>query len=50
MIDFSKVSLPFNVSDLISSGNGLLALIGGFVLLGLAFHFVPPIIGIIEKN
>lgn len=50
MIDFSGISLPFNVGDLISSGNGLLALVGAFVLLALAFNFVPPIIKIIVGN
>jgi hypothetical protein len=47
-IDFSGITLPFNVTDLISSGNGLLGIVGGFVLLGLAFVFVPKIIKVIR--
>jgi hypothetical protein len=46
-IDFSGVSLPFTVSDLLSSGNALLGLVGTFILLGLAFKFVPKIISLI---
>lgn len=48
-IDFSGVSLPFNVNDLIGSGNALLGIVGGFVLLGLAFVFVPKIIKVIRN-
>lgn len=48
-IDFSGVSLPFTVTDLISSGNGLLGLVGAFVLLGLAFAFAPKIIQLIRQ-
>lgn len=47
MIDFLNVKLPFNVGDLLSSTNGVLALIGGFVLLGLIYNFVPHIISAI---
>ena len=50
MIDFTGLSLPFSVSDLIGSGNALLGLIGGFVLLVLSFSVVPPIIKIIVGN
>lgn len=48
-IDFSGVSLPFSVNDLIGSGNALLGIVGGFVLLGLAFVFVPKIIKVIRN-
>ena len=48
MVDFSGVTLPFTVGDLISSGNGLLGLIGTFVLLGLAFKFAPKVISLIR--
>lgn len=48
-IDFTGVTLPFNVTDLISSGNGLLGLVGAFVLLGLAFAFAPKIIQLIRQ-
>lgn len=50
MVDFSNVSLPFSVSDLVSSGNGLLGLVGAFVLLGMAFMFVPLLIEIINTS
>ncbi|WP_185959730.1 hypothetical protein [Lentibacillus cibarius] len=49
-IDWSGLSLPFDVGDLITSGNGLLGLVGSFVLLGLAFVFVPKIIGLIRNS
>lgn len=48
MIDFSGVSLPFSVGDLISSGSGLLGYVGTFVLLMLAFFIVPRFIGAIR--
>ncbi|UOQ47220.1 hypothetical protein MUN88_14205 [Gracilibacillus caseinilyticus] len=49
-IDWSGLSLPFDVTDLIASGNGLLGLVGGFVLLALAFVFVPKVIGLIRQS
>jgi hypothetical protein len=49
-IDFSGITLPFSVGDLISSGNGLLGIVGSFVLLGLAFVFVPKIIKVIRNS
>lgn len=49
-IDFSGVSLPFTVTDLVGSGNELLALVGSFVLLGLAFVFVPKLITLIRES
>ncbi|AIF45725.1 hypothetical protein [Virgibacillus sp. SK37] len=49
-IDWSGLSLPFSVTDLIASGNGLLGLIGAFVLLGLAFVFVPKVIALIRNS
>lgn len=47
-ISFAGVSLPFNVSDLLTSATGLLGIVGAFVLLGLAFIFVPKIIKLIK--
>jgi uncharacterized membrane protein len=49
-IDWSGLSLPFSVSDLISSGNGLLGMVGTFVLLALAFIFVPKVISLIRRS
>lgn len=48
-IDFSGVSLPFSPADLLTSTTGLLSVVGGFVLLGLAIIFVPRIIGVIRE-
>lgn len=48
-VDFSGISLPFSVGDLVESGNALLGLVGSFVLLGLAFAFAPKIIKIIRN-
>ncbi|MBK5447032.1 hypothetical protein [Peribacillus sp. TH24] len=49
-IDFSGITLPFTVTDLVSSGNALLGLVGAFVLLGLAFVFVPKLIALIRNS
>lgn len=49
-IDFSGVTLPFSVADLIGSGNALLGLVGTFVLLALAFVFVPKLITLIKQS
>ena len=46
-LDFTGVTLPFDVSDLVTNGAALLGLVGGFVLLGLAFKFVPKLITLI---
>lgn len=43
LIDFEEVSLPFSVKDLLLSGNGLLWIIGPFILLALAFLLVPKL-------
>jgi hypothetical protein len=48
MIDFSGISLPFNVSDLLSSSMGLIGIVASFVLLALAINFTPMIIHIIK--
>ncbi|MCM3708560.1 hypothetical protein M3205_23235 [Cytobacillus firmus] len=49
-IDFSGVTLPFSVNDLIVSGNALLGIVGTFVLLGLAFVLVPKLIALIRNS
>jgi hypothetical protein len=41
MLDFSGISLPFSVTDLLNSSTGLLGLVGGFVLLALVIYFSP---------
>jgi len=50
MIDFSGIELPFTVTDLVGSGNALLGLVGTFVLLGMAFVFVPRLIALIRNS
>lgn len=40
-IDFTGISLPFTVNDMITVSMGLLGVVGIFVLLGLALKFVP---------
>lgn len=42
-----NVKLPFDFKDLITSSNGLFYLIGGFILLLLAFMFVPKLVRMI---
>ena len=49
IVDFSGISLPFTPADLLTSATGLLGVVGGFVLLGLAIIFVPKIIGVIRS-
>lgn len=48
-LDFSGVTLPFTVTDLIGSANGLLGFVGTFILLGLAFVIAPKLIGLFGK-
>lgn len=45
-----NVKLPFEFKDLITSSNGLFFLIGGFVLLLLAFIFVPKFVRMIMQS
>lgn len=47
-VDFSAVKLPFQATDLLTSGVSLLGVLGSFILLGLAIAFVPKLIGIIR--
>lgn len=47
-IDFSGVTMPFSVNDLLSSSMGLIGLVGAFVLLGIAIAFAPRIINFIK--
>jgi hypothetical protein len=42
-----KMNLPFSAKDLVESGNGLLWLVGPFILLALAFLLVPKFRGLI---
>lgn len=48
-VDFSKVTLPFSATDLLSSGVSLMGVFGGFILLGLAIAFTPKLIGLIRS-
>jgi hypothetical protein len=50
LVDTGEAKIPFGVKELISSGSGLLGLIGGFVLLALAFVFVPKVIKLIRQS
>jgi len=49
-IDFSGVTLPFSVNDLVSSGSALLGIVATFVLLGLAFPLVGKLIQLIRRS
>lgn len=46
-INFGAVKLPFTSADLLTAGVGLLGVVGGFVLLALAFKVVPKLISLI---
>lgn len=48
LIDFAGVTLPFTVNDLLTSGTGLLKIVGPFVLLAIAFPLVTKFFGIIK--
>lgn len=43
------MALPFGPLDLLKSGNGLLMVIGGFLLLALSFLLVPRLIRMIKR-
>lgn len=43
MVDFSSVSLPFNVGELLKAAMDLIMIIGPFLLLGLALMFSKEI-------
>lgn len=46
-MDFAGITLPFSSADLLTAGVGLLGVVGGFVLLALAFKVVPKLISLI---
>ncbi|HHY22560.1 MAG TPA: hypothetical protein GX525_11955 [Bacilli bacterium] len=48
MVDLSGITLPFGVGDMISGGMGLIAVVGPFILIGLALIFAPLIIVFIK--
>lgn len=48
-IDMDELEIPFGATELIKSGNGLLAIIGGFILLALSFVIVPKVIATIGQ-
>lgn len=47
-IDFSGVTMPFDVADLLQSAMGLIGLVGPFILLGIAIMFAPRIVNFIK--
>lgn len=49
-LDFSKITLPFSASDLLTGGVSLLGVVGTFVLLGMAFMVVPKLIKMIRGS
>lgn len=50
LVDLSSVSLPFTVADMVTAGMALIGLVAGFVLLSLAFQFVPRFISMIRSS
>lgn len=46
-LDFAGVTLPFTPNDLLTAGVALLGVVGGFVLLALAFKVVPKLISLV---
>jgi len=49
-IDLSGVTLPFTVGDMLTAGMALLGVVGTFILIGLAFRFVPKMISLIMSS
>lgn len=49
-LDFTGVTLPFTTNQMMVAGMSLLAIVAGFVLLNLAFNFVPKFIGMIMAS
>lgn len=47
---FEGVTLPFEVSELLTAAMDLVKLLGPFVLLGLALVFAPRIIRVIRTS
>lgn len=48
-VDFSGITIPFSASDLLSSGVGLLGVVGGFVLLAMAFPVAGRLVTAIKR-
>lgn len=48
-IDFTGISLPFSVNDMVSTSMAVLGIVGTFILLGLALKFAPKWIGLAFK-
>lgn len=46
-LDFAGITLPFSASDLLEAGVSLLKVVGGFVLLAMAFRVVPKLISLV---
>lgn len=47
---FTGVTLPFEVTDLLTAAMDLLKIVSPLVLLGIAFVVVPKFIGLINKS
>lgn len=45
--DFSGITLPFTSNDMLTAGVALLGVVGGIVLLAIAFRVVPMLISLI---
>lgn len=48
-VDFTGVTLPFDPTDLLTSGMGLLGIVGGFLLLAMAFGIAPKFFTLIRS-
>lgn len=49
-VSFGGAKLPFSVKDMVTVGMVLFGLVAGFILLGLAFRFVPKFIQMISAS
>lgn len=47
LLDFTGVTLPFTANQMMVAGMSLVGIVAGFVILNLAFNFVPKFVGMI---
>ena len=49
-LDFTGVTLPFTVNQMMVAGMSLIGIVAGLVILNLAFQFVPKFVGMIMSS
>lgn len=49
-LDFSGITLPFTVSDLMDGVMGLFGIVAAFVILGIAISFAPRFVSFVRSS